>query len=180
MPVDGTFPTATTQWEKRAIAQNIPIWEPSLCIDCGKCAIVCPHATIRMKVFPDSEQERAPVDFLTKEFKSRELPDHLLTIQVAPDDCTGCGVCVDVCPAKDKTEVRHKSINMAPYLENRDLERRRWDHFLTIPELDRSLLPRDTIKGSQVLQPLFEFSGACGAAERRPTSSSSPSSSATA
>jgi pyruvate-ferredoxin/flavodoxin oxidoreductase len=121
-----------------------------------------------MKVYPASEAERAPADFLSKEFKSRELPDHLITIQVAPDDCTGCGVCVDVCPAKDKTEVKHKAINMAPYLEHRDLERKRWDHFLSIPNLDRSLLPRDTIKGSQVLEPLFEFSGACSGCGETP------------
>ena len=168
MPVDGTFPTATTRWEKRAIAQQIPVWDPTICIDCGKCAMVCPHASIRMKVYPASELERAPADFLSKEFKSRELPDHLLTIQVAPDDCTGCGVCVDVCPAKDKSEVKHKAINMAPYLEHRDLERRRWHHFLSIPPLDRSLLPRDTIKGSQVLEPLFEFSGACSGCGETP------------
>ncbi len=168
MPVDGTFPTATTRWEKRGIAQQIPIWDEAICIDCGKCAIVCPHAAIRMKVYPAAEAERFPGGFLSKEFKSRELPDHLLTIQVAPDDCTGCGVCVDVCPAKDKTEVKHKAINMAPYLEARDLERKRWDHFLAIPELDRSLLPRDTIKGSQVLQPLFEFSGACSGCGETP------------
>ena len=170
LPIDGTFPTATTQWEKRGIAQQIPIWDQSICIDCGKCAIVCPHAAIRMKVYSAAEAERFPADarFLSKEFKSRELPDHLLTIQVAPDDCTGCGVCVDVCPAKDKTELRHKAINLAPYLETRDLERKRWDHFLAIPELDRSLLPRDTIKGSQALQPLFEFSGACSGCGETP------------
>ncbi len=168
MPVDGTFPTATTRWEKRAIAQQIPVWDESICIDCGKCAIVCPHAAIRMKVYPAAEAARFPADFASKEFKSRELPDHLITIQVAPDDCTGCGVCVDVCPAKDKTEVRHKAINMAPYMEHRDLERTRWDHFLSIPDLDRSLLPRDTIKGSQVLQPLFEFSGACSGCGETP------------
>jgi pyruvate-ferredoxin/flavodoxin oxidoreductase len=168
LPVDGTFPTATTQWEKRGIAQQIPIWDQSICIDCGKCAIVCPHAAIRMKVYPAAEAANFPPQFLSKEFKSRELPDHLITIQVAPDDCTGCGVCVDVCPAKDKTEVKRKAINLAPYLEHRDLERTRWDHFLSIPELDRSLLPRDTIKGSQVLQPLFEFSGACSGCGETP------------
>ncbi len=168
MPVDGTFLTATTRWEKRGIAQQIPIWDEAICIDCGKCAIVCPHAAIRMKVYPAAEAERFPADFPSKEFKSRELPEHLITIQVAPDDCTGCGVCVDVCPAKDKTEVKHKAINMAPYLEHRDLERTRWDHFLAIPNLDRSLLPRDTIKGSQVLEPLFEFSGACSGCGETP------------
>jgi pyruvate-ferredoxin/flavodoxin oxidoreductase len=112
LPVDGTFPTGTAKYEKRAIAQMIPIWDPAICIDCGKCAMVCPHATIRMKVFPTAAVEAAPAGFLHKEFRSRDLPDHRLTIQVAPDDCTGCGVCVDVCPAKSKTDTSHKSINM--------------------------------------------------------------------
>jgi pyruvate-ferredoxin/flavodoxin oxidoreductase len=161
MPVDGTFPTGTTKYEKRAIARQIPVWDESICIDCGKCAIVCPHATIRMKVFPTAAVANAPADFKSKEFKSRELLDHRLTIQVAPDDCTGCGVCVDVCPAKSKTEVRHKAINMEPVEEHRALERPRWDFFQSIAPLDRSLLPHDTVKGSQVLEPLFEFSGAC-------------------
>jgi pyruvate-ferredoxin/flavodoxin oxidoreductase len=168
MPVDGTFPTGTTRYEKRAIAQTIPIWDPSICIDCGKCAMVCPHASIRMKVFPPSALEGAPAGFLSKEFKSRELPGYRLTIQVAPDDCTGCGVCVDVCPAKSKTELRHKSINMEPVLEHRDQERERWDFFQSIPPLDRTLLPHDTIKGSQVLEPLFEFSGACAGCGETP------------
>ncbi len=168
MPVDGTFPSGTTKYEKRAIAQEIPIWDPAICIDCGKCAMVCPHATIRMKVFPASAVAGAPADFLTKEFRSRELPEHLLTIQVAPDDCTGCGVCVDVCPAKSKTEVRHKAINMEPVGEHSDIERRRWDFFQSIPPLDRNLLPHDTVKGSQVLEPLFEFSGACAGCGETP------------
>ena len=141
LPVDGTFPTGTTQYEKRAIAQTIPIWDPAICIDCGKCAMVCPHATIRMKVFPTASVEAAPVDFLHKEFRSRELPDHRLTIQVAPDDCTGCGVCVDVCPAKSKTDSSHKAINMEPVAEHRDVERERWDFFQSIPRLDRDALP---------------------------------------
>jgi pyruvate-ferredoxin/flavodoxin oxidoreductase len=168
LPVDGTFPSGTTKYEKRAIAQEIPIWDPAICIDCGKCAMVCPHATIRMKVFPASVAEGAPSEFISKEFRSRELPNHRLTIQVAPDDCTGCGVCVDVCPAKSKTEVRHKAINMEPVADHRDLERRRWDFFQSIPPLDRSLLPHDTVKGSQVLEPLFEFSGACAGCGETP------------
>ncbi|MFN8521268.1 MAG: pyruvate:ferredoxin (flavodoxin) oxidoreductase [Chloroflexota bacterium] len=168
MPVDGTFPTATARFEKRAIAQEIPVWDASICIDCGKCAIVCPHASIRMKVFPEDAVANAPVEFLSKEFKSRDLPGHRLTIQVSPDDCTGCGVCVDICPARSKTEAKHKAIDMAPVLENRDIERRRWDFFQTIPQLDRSLIPHDTIKGSQVLEPLFEFSGACGGCGETP------------
>jgi pyruvate-ferredoxin/flavodoxin oxidoreductase len=160
-PVDGTFPTGTTKYEKRSIAKEIPIWDPDVCIDCGKCAIVCPHATIRMKVFAAEVAADAPVDFLTKPFRSKDLAGHHLTIQVAPDDCTGCGVCVDVCPAKSKTEIGHKAINMEPVLAHRDLERRRWEHFQTIPYLSRDLLPHDSVKGSQALEPLFEFSGAC-------------------
>ena len=168
LPVDGTFPSGTAKYEKRDIALQIPVWDPSICIDCGKCAIVCPHATIRMKVFPAAAVAGAPASFLHKEFKSRELLDHRLTIQVAPDDCTGCGVCVDVCPAKSKTEVRHKSINMEPVLAHRDVERERWDFFQSIAPLDRSLLPHDSVKGSQVLEPLFEFSGACGGCGETP------------
>src|SRR4249919_831345 len=168
LPVDGTFPTGTARYEKRAIAQTIPIWDPSICIDCGKCAMVCPHATIRMKVFPTSSVEAAPASFLHKEFRSRELPDHRLTIQVAPDDCTGCGVCVDVCPAKSKTDSSHKAINMEPVADHRDVERERWDFFQSIPRLGRSLIAHDTVKGSQVLEPLFEFSGACGGCGETP------------
>jgi pyruvate-ferredoxin/flavodoxin oxidoreductase len=168
LPVDGTFPSATTQYEKRAIAQQIPVWDPSICIDCGKCAMVCPHASIRMKVFPEGAVAGAPAGFLSKEFKSRELASHRLTIQVAPDDCTGCGVCVDICPAKDKTNVGHKSINMAPLLEHQQVERGRWDFFLTIPPLDRGLVAHETVKGAALLEPLFEFSGACAGCGETP------------
>ena len=168
LPADGTFPSGTTKYEKRAIAQMLPIWDPSICIDCGKCAMVCPHATIRMKVFPDAAVAEAPATFVHKEFKSRDLPGHRLTIQVAPDDCTGCGVCVDVCPAKSKTESGHKAINMEPIAGHRDLERERWDFFQSIPQLDRSLIAHDTVKGSQTLEPLFEFSGACGGCGETP------------
>ncbi|MGK2851165.1 MAG: pyruvate:ferredoxin (flavodoxin) oxidoreductase [Candidatus Limnocylindrales bacterium] len=168
LPVDGTFPSGTTKYEKRAIAQMIPVWDPSICIDCGKCAMVCPHATIRMKVFPTSALNGAPADFPNKEFRSRDLPEHRLTIQVAPDDCTGCGVCVDVCPARSKTDSSHKAIDMAPVAEHRDIERPHWDFFQTIPQLDRSLIAHDTVKGSQVLEPLFEFSGACGGCGETP------------
>ena len=168
MPVDGMFPTATAQYEKRAIAKQIPIWDPDVCIDCGKCAIVCPHATIRMKVFDESAVADAPDEFLHKAFRSKDLADHRLTIQVAPDDCTGCGVCVDVCPAKSKTDISHKAINMEPALVHRDVERGRWDFFQTIAPLDRTLLPHDSVKGSQVLEPLFEFSGACAGCGETP------------
>jgi len=168
LPVDGTFPTATAQYEKRSIAKQLPIWDPDVCIDCGRCAIVCPHATIRMKVFDEAAVADAPDDFLHKPFRSKDLAGHRLTIQVAPDDCTGCGVCVDVCPAKSKTDVSHKAINMEPALVHREVERGRWDFFQTIPDLDRTLLPHDTVKGSQVLRPLFEFSGACAGCGETP------------
>jgi pyruvate-ferredoxin/flavodoxin oxidoreductase len=162
LPVDGTFPTGTTKYEKRALAQEIPIWDADICIDCGKCAIVCPHNAMGMKVLPPDNLDGAPDTFVTKGFKARELPTpHLLSIQVAPDDCTGCGVCVEQCPAVSKSVVGHKAINMEPVTEHRDRERVNYDFFKTIPQLDRELLGHDTVKGSQVLQPLFEFSSAC-------------------
>ncbi|MEZ5295931.1 MAG: pyruvate:ferredoxin (flavodoxin) oxidoreductase [Ilumatobacteraceae bacterium] len=161
LPVDGTFPTGTTRFEKRALAAQIPIWEPELCIDCGKCAIVCPHAAIRLKVYEPDAVAEAPDAFPTKSFRSRELDGFQLTVQVAPDDCTGCGICVDVCPAKDKTQVKRKAINMGDVVEHRDVERDRWDFFRSIPELDRTAVSHDNVKNSQLLQPLFEFSGAC-------------------
>ena len=162
LPVDGTFPTGTTRYEKRALAQEIPIWDSDICIDCGKCAIVCPHNAMGMKVFSPDVLDGAPGTFASKTFKSRELATpHLLSIQVAPDDCTGCGVCVEQCPATSKSVVGHKSINMEPVSEHRDDERANYAFFDTIPLLDRGLLPHDTVKGSQVLQPLFEFSSAC-------------------
>ncbi|HEX4866939.1 MAG TPA: pyruvate:ferredoxin (flavodoxin) oxidoreductase [Acidimicrobiales bacterium] len=168
LPVDGTFPSGTARYEKRAIATQIPIWDPEICIDCAKCAIVCPHAAIRMKVFAEDVAAAAPEGFLTKPFRSKDLLDHHVTIQVAPDDCTGCGVCVDVCPAKSKTEMGRKAINMEPAVEHRDRERSRWEHFCTIEPLDRSLLSHASVKGSQVLEPLFEFSGACAGCGETP------------
>jgi pyruvate-ferredoxin/flavodoxin oxidoreductase len=168
MTVDGTFPTATTKYEKRSIAAEIPIWDPKICIDCGLCALVCPHAAIRMKIFPDGSLNGAPDTFLTKNWKDKDLPGHLLTIQVAPDDCTGCGVCVDVCPAKSKEVVRHKAINMEPIGEHLERERANFDYFLDIPELDRTKAKIDVVKGSQLLQPLFEFSGACAGCGETP------------
>ena len=168
MPIDGTFPTGTTKYEKRKLAIEIPVWEPDVCIDCGKCAIVCPHATIRMKAYQPDALDAAPSGFLTKGFRSRELDGHQLTIQVAPDDCTGCGICVEVCPAKDKTQVKRKAINMRPATEHRDVERERWDFFTTIPELDRTAISHGSVKNSQLLEPLFEFSGACSGCGETP------------
>jgi pyruvate-ferredoxin/flavodoxin oxidoreductase len=168
LPVDGTFPTDTARWEKRALALEIPVWDPSICIDCGKCAIVCPHAAIRMKVFDPDVLTDAPEGFLAKDYGARDLRGMKLTVQVAPDDCTGCGICVDVCPAHSKAEVRHRSINMEPAIDHRDTERARWEFFERIPELDRAAVRSDTVKGSQLLQPLFEFSGACSGCGETP------------
>ncbi len=140
LSVDGTFPTDTARWEKRSIAREIPIWDPAICIDCAKCALVCPHAAIRMKVFEPAALEGAPEGFKDKEWKSREQPGMRMTIQVAPDDCTGCGICVDVCPAHSKEQVKHKSIDMEPKLEHVEDERRWFDFFLRIPDPDRTSL----------------------------------------
>ncbi len=168
LPVDGTFPTGTSRWEKRDIAQEIPIWDASICIDCGKCSLVCPHAAIRMQVYPPEALAGAPDTFPSKEFASRDLPGMLLTIQVAPDDCTGCGICVDVCPVKSKEEVKHKAINLEPASGHRERERANFDFFLGLPSPQDDRLPADTIKGSQVRQPLFEFSGACAGCGETP------------
>jgi pyruvate-ferredoxin/flavodoxin oxidoreductase len=168
LPVDGVFPTGTAKYEKRSIAQEIPIFDPDICIDCGRCAAVCPHATIRMKVYDPAELAAAPEGFKSRPFRSKDVSGMAMTIQVAPDDCTGCGVCVDVCPAKSKNEVRHKAINMEPAAAHRETERRSWEFFLTLSEIDRDALPHDSVKGSQALQPLFEFSGACAGCGETP------------
>jgi len=168
MPADGTWPTDTAQWEKRAIAQDLPIWDPDLCTDCGKCAVTCPHTAVRIKIFPKEQLEGAPEGFQAKAFKSRDLPDHLLSIAIAADDCTGCGICVDVCPAVSKTDPSHKSLDLVGALENRDALRTSYEHFLTIPEIDRTKVRHDTVKGVSQLQPLFEFSGACAGCGETP------------
>lgn len=169
MPIDGTFPTGTAKWEKRSIAQEIPIWDPSLCIDCGKCTIACPHAAIRMKAYPPEALADAPDALKHKAYGGNDLPEGTrLTIQVAPDDCTGCGICVDVCPARSKTQARHKAIDLMPADEHRARERIAFEAFLGLPEVDRSAIRHDTVKGSQLLQPLFEFSGACAGCGETP------------
>ncbi len=168
-PADGTYPVATAQWEKRNIAQEVPVWEPDLCIECGKCMLVCPHATIRAKVCKQEDLANAPAGFKTMPAKWRELPDHLYTIQVAVEDCTGCQLCVEVCPAKDKSNVSRKALNMAPQLPLRDSERVNWDYFLKLPEIHRNgNLSFRNIKDIQLLQPLFEFSGACSGCGETP------------
>jgi pyruvate-ferredoxin/flavodoxin oxidoreductase len=161
MPIDGTFPTGTTQWEKRNIALEIPVWEADLCIQCGKCVFVCPHAVIRHKVYDKAALAGAPETFKHMDSKFKEFPGMAYTIQVAPEDCTGCTLCVEACPAKDKTQSGRKAINMAAQPPLRESEAKNWEFFYDLPEVDRTAINPNTIKNSQLLQPLFEFSGAC-------------------
>jgi pyruvate-ferredoxin/flavodoxin oxidoreductase len=168
MPVDGTFPTGTTQWEKRNIALEIPVWESDLCIQCGKCAFVCPHATIRQKVYEPALLANAPATFKSIDAKFKEVTGQKYTIQIAPEDCTGCTLCVDACPAKDKTNPARKALNMADQPALRESEAINWDFFLKLPEVDRTLFNPNSVKNSQLLQPLFEFSGACSGCGETP------------
>jgi len=168
LPVDGTFPTGTAKFEKRSIAAEIPLWDGDICIQCGLCAVVCPHAAIRSKAYSVEELQGAPLHFLSVPWGAKDSSDYQLTIQVAPDDCTGCGVCVDVCPARSKSVAKHKAINMSPKLPALQQERERYDFFLKLPEMDRRQVPADTIKSSQLLQPLFEYSGACAGCGETP------------
>ena len=170
MPCDGTFPTATARWEKRNIALDIPVWDPAVCIQCGKCAMVCPHATIRAKVYEPVALTTAPTTFKSTDSRDRDFKatGFKFTIQVAAEDCTGCGLCVEVCPAKNKTEVKLKAINMAPQAPLRDAERTNWDFFLNLPELDRRKIKVGSIPQQQLMEPLFEFSGACAGCGETP------------
>ena len=169
MPVDGTFPSGTTQWEKRNVAMEIPVWDPDLCIQCGKCAFVCPHATIRTKVYEDSYLENAPETFKHTNAKFREFREGWsFTVQVAPEDCTGCGMCVENCPAKDRENPEHKAINMMPQPPLREKEAENWAFFDAIPYPDRKTFEPHTVKNSQQLEPLFEFSGACAGCGETP------------
>jgi pyruvate-ferredoxin/flavodoxin oxidoreductase len=167
-PVDGTFPTGTARWEKRNIAQEVPVWDEELCIQCGKCVLVCPHATIRSKVYDAAHLAGAPVSFKHAAARWKDFGDRRYSLQVAVEDCTGCALCVAVCPAKSKTNVKHKAINMEPQLPLREQERVNWDFFLSIPETDRSALSLGQVKDVQLLQPLFEFSGACSGCGETP------------
>jgi pyruvate-ferredoxin/flavodoxin oxidoreductase len=168
LPVDGTYPSATTRWEKRNITLEIPVWESDLCIQCGKCVFVCPHAVIRHKVFAPALLADAPATFKSMDAKFKEFPGMKYTVQVAPEDCTGCGLCVEVCPAKDKAQVGRKALNMADQLPLREPEAKNWDFFFNLPEVDRTQMSLRTIKNSQLLQPLFEFSGACSGCGETP------------
>ena len=161
IPAGGAFPTGTSQWEKRNIAQFIPVWDKDLCIQCGKCVMVCPHAVIRSKVYGRELGDNAPASFQWAKPKWRGMEQDHYTLQVAPEDCTGCGVCVDVCPVKSKSDASKKAINMMPQAPLREAERENWEFFLGLPEVDRSKLSHSQVKDLQLLQPLFEFSGAC-------------------
>jgi pyruvate-ferredoxin/flavodoxin oxidoreductase len=166
-PVDGTWPTATSRWEKRNIAQEIPLWDPDVCIQCNKCVFVCPHAAIRAKVYDSEHLSAAPEDFLSRDYRAPDWRGSSYTIQVAPEDCTGCRLCVQVCPAKDKANPRHKAINMEPQLPVREREKKNYDFFLQLPNPDRTRLKLDN-KGTQFLEPLFEYSGACAGCGETP------------
>ena len=167
-PADGTFPTGTAKWEKRNLALEIPAWDEKLCIQCGKCAMVCPHAVIRMKVYDSTELKDAPATFKSTEARDKEFHGQKYTIQVAPEDCTGCGICIEICPAKSKAESAHKALNMVPQPPLRVPERDNWEFFLNIPEVDRRLIKVTNIRQQQLQQPLFEFSGACSGCGETP------------
>ncbi len=171
LPVDGTFPTGTTQWEKRGIAHEIPIWDETICTQCAICPLVCPHAAIRMNVFSPEEMQRAPAGFKAVPWARKDggaLDGLMYSLQVAPDDCTGCGICVDMCPTRSKTAVKHKAINMAPKLEHLEVERANYDFYLSLPEVRPSMDSIDGLRGSQLRMPLFEYSGACSGCGETP------------
>ena len=167
-PADGTFPTATAQYEKRNLALEIPVWDEKTCIQCGKCVVICPHATIRMKAYEEKYLEGAPETFKSTNARSPEWKDLKWTLQIAPEDCTGCCLCVEVCPAKNKTEAKLKAINMRPQAPIRFSERDNWNFFLALPEMDRRKIKLTQLRQQQVMQPLFEFSGACAGCGETP------------
>jgi pyruvate-ferredoxin/flavodoxin oxidoreductase len=166
-PVDGTWPTGTAKYEKRSIALELPVWEPSLCIQCNKCALICPHAAIRPKFYAPELLAQAPAGFLSMDYKAADEKGKKYSLQVAPDDCTGCTVCVEFCPVESKTEKGKRAINMVDALNLKEKERKNWDFFLTIPDPDRTKVKLD-VKGTQFLEPLFEFSGACSGCGETP------------
>jgi pyruvate-ferredoxin/flavodoxin oxidoreductase len=168
LPVDGTFPSGTSQWEKRNISLEIPEWDKELCIQCGKCVLVCPHAVIRAKVYDDDKLANAPESFLSAPARWKDIGQMKYTLQVSPEDCTGCTLCVDVCPAKSKTDANHKALNMVPQPPIRQREAKNWEFFLGLPEFNREKLSFGQVKDVQLLQPLFEFSGACSGCGETP------------
>ena len=168
LPNDGTYPTGTTQFEKRNLAIEVPVWDPLVCIQCGRCVLVCPHAVIRSKTYDTAVLHAAPSSFKSTEARLPEWKGLKYTLQVAVEDCTGCGICVDVCPARNKSEARLKAINMKPQFPLREIERENWNFFLSLPELDRRQISTDYVRKMQVQQPLFEFSGACAGCGETP------------
>ena len=168
IPAGGAFPSGTSQWEKRNIAQFIPVWDESLCIQCGKCVMVCPHAVIRSKVYAAELAEKAPATLKWAKPKWKGMEQERYTLQVAPEDCTGCAVCVEICPVKNRSDASHKALNMAPQTALRETERENWDFFTGLPEVDRARLSHGQVKDIQLLQPLFEFSGACAGCGETP------------
>ncbi len=167
-PAGGAYPSGTAQWEKRNIAQFIPVWDENLCIQCGKCVMVCPHAVIRAKIYGADLGDKAPATLKWAKPKWRGMEQERYTLQVAPEDCTGCAVCVEVCPVKNKSDAGKKAINMAPQAPLREPERENWEYFLSLPEVDRSKLSHSQVKDLQLLEPLFEFSGACSGCGETP------------
>lgn len=168
LPIDGTYPTATTQWEKRNIATEIPVWDSEICIQCGKCTMVCPHGVIREKIYDPALLAGAPETFKSVPARFKEFKGMNFTLQIAPEDCTGCSLCVEACPVKNKKEPKFKAINMEAQLPLRDPEVKNWNFFLDLPEIDRTQIPLNQVKYSQLLQPLFEFSGACAGCGETP------------
>jgi pyruvate-ferredoxin/flavodoxin oxidoreductase len=168
LPCDGTYPTGTSQWEKRNIAEFIPAWDPDVCVQCGKCVMVCPHSVIRAKTYEPEALANAPASFKFTDTRDKDFAGEKFTIQVAPEDCTGCGICVDVCPAKNKSMPSRKAINMEPQLPLREQERDNWDFFLNLPLPDRKHLKLNQIRQQQLQEPLFEFSGACAGCGETP------------
>ena len=167
-PNNGSFPTATAQYEKRNLALEIPVWDEKICIQCLKCVAICPHATIRAKVYEPAELKNAPPTFKTADSRIPEFKGQKFTLQIAAEDCTGCAICVDVCPARNKTETKLKAINMRPQPPLRAAESVNWDYFLNLPEIDRRKIKSGTLRQQQLLQPLFEFSGACAGCGETP------------
>ncbi len=168
MVVNGTFPSGTSKWEKRNIALEIPAWDKELCIQCGKCVLVCPHAVIRAKVYDDDLLAGAPASFASAPARWKDRGEMKYSLQVSPEDCTGCALCVDVCPAKSKNDTKHRALNMVPQPPMREQESANWNFFLGLPEFDRARLSLGQVKDVQLLQPLFEFSGACSGCGETP------------
>ncbi|BAZ38324.1 pyruvate flavodoxin/ferredoxin oxidoreductase domain-containing protein [Calothrix sp. NIES-4101] len=168
LPADGTFPTGTAKWEKRNVAEEIPVWDTDVCVQCSKCVMLCPHGVIRSKVYDESQLNNAPATFKSTNVKDKDFAGQKFTIQVAPEDCTGCGICVDICPAKNKAQPERKAINMEPQPPLREQEKENWDFFLNLPIPDRTKLKLNRINQQQLQEPLFEFSGACAGCGETP------------